>query len=310
MRKQLLVTVDRGETRVAILESEGSPSGASGSRQEEERRLARRGALHRAPRLALDRREHLQGQGRQRPARPRGGLRGHRPREERLPARRRRGLPRRRGGPPRSRRPWQQGEAHHRAAQARPGDPRPGDQGPAQDQGPAPVDAALDRRPLPRVRAAGRGRRRIAPARRQGARPGAPRGRQGRPRRRRRDRAHRRAGRDARGLRARDQVPAQAARRAPEARGGDGRAGRWSSRRPTCRCAWRATSSRASSRRRSWTTASSTTGSSPSSTGPRRSCSSGSSSTRTTSRCSSATTWRRRSSRCCGAGWTCPAAAT
>ena len=30
MKKQLLVTVDRGETRVAILESEGSPSGASG----------------------------------------------------------------------------------------------------------------------------------------------------------------------------------------------------------------------------------------------------------------------------------------
>ena len=32
MRKQLLVTVDRGETRVAILESEGSPSGNSGGR--------------------------------------------------------------------------------------------------------------------------------------------------------------------------------------------------------------------------------------------------------------------------------------
>ena len=32
MKKQLLVTVDRGETRVAILESEGSPSGASGGR--------------------------------------------------------------------------------------------------------------------------------------------------------------------------------------------------------------------------------------------------------------------------------------
>ncbi|MEA2363137.1 MAG: ribonuclease [Thermoleophilaceae bacterium] len=32
MRKQLLVTVDRGETRVAILESEGSPSASSGGR--------------------------------------------------------------------------------------------------------------------------------------------------------------------------------------------------------------------------------------------------------------------------------------
>ncbi len=29
MRKQLLVSVDRGETRVAILESEGSPQGAA-----------------------------------------------------------------------------------------------------------------------------------------------------------------------------------------------------------------------------------------------------------------------------------------
>ena len=46
-----------------------------------------------------------------------------------------------------------QGQAHHRAAQARPGDPGPGGQGPAQDQGPAPVHAALDRRPLPGVRA-------------------------------------------------------------------------------------------------------------------------------------------------------------
>ena len=33
MRKQLLVSVDRGETRVAILESEGTPSGGSGRRQ-------------------------------------------------------------------------------------------------------------------------------------------------------------------------------------------------------------------------------------------------------------------------------------
>ncbi|MBN1528176.1 MAG: Rne/Rng family ribonuclease, partial [Thermoleophilaceae bacterium] len=33
MKKQLLVTVDRGETRVAILEAEGSPSGPRGGRQ-------------------------------------------------------------------------------------------------------------------------------------------------------------------------------------------------------------------------------------------------------------------------------------
>ncbi|MEA2365927.1 MAG: ribonuclease, partial [Thermoleophilaceae bacterium] len=34
MRKQLLVSVDRGETRVAILESEGSPSGANGDKRQ------------------------------------------------------------------------------------------------------------------------------------------------------------------------------------------------------------------------------------------------------------------------------------
>ncbi len=108
---------------------------------------------------------------------------------------------------------------------------------------------------------AGRGRGSLAPARRQGARPRAARGGQGRPRRGRRDRPHRRAGRHARGLRARDQVPPQAPRRAAAARQGDRRRRRWSSRRRTCPCASRATSSRASSRRRSSTTRSSTTGS-------------------------------------------------
>jgi ribonuclease G len=33
LKKQLLVTVDRGETRVAILEAEGEPSGSNGGRQ-------------------------------------------------------------------------------------------------------------------------------------------------------------------------------------------------------------------------------------------------------------------------------------
>ena len=106
-----------------------------------------------------------------------------------------------------------------------PGDPGAGDQGPAEDQGAAPVDAALDRRSLPRLRAPGRGRRRVAPARGQGARPRAPRRRQGGPGRRRGDRSHRGAGSHARGVRARDQVPAQAARRAPAARPGGAGAG-------------------------------------------------------------------------------------
>ncbi|MEA2418863.1 MAG: ribonuclease, partial [Thermoleophilaceae bacterium] len=43
MKKQLLVTVDRGETRVAILESEGSPSANSagrGAKQSDDWRVA------------------------------------------------------------------------------------------------------------------------------------------------------------------------------------------------------------------------------------------------------------------------------
>jgi rod shape determining protein RodA len=50
-------------------------------------RLARCRALHRAQGQPVDRRKRLQGQGRQRPARPRGRVRGHRPRQERLPPR-------------------------------------------------------------------------------------------------------------------------------------------------------------------------------------------------------------------------------
>ena len=64
---------------------------------------------------------------------------------------------------------------------------------------------------------------------------------------------------------------------------------RWSSRRPTCRCASCATSSRPSSSARSSTTRSSTSGSTRSSRAPRPSCSTGWSCTRTRSRCSSAT---------------------
>ena len=48
----------------------------------------RRRALPRAPRRPLDRRQHLQGARRQRARRARGGVRRHRAREERLPARR------------------------------------------------------------------------------------------------------------------------------------------------------------------------------------------------------------------------------
>ena len=62
------------------------------------------------------------------------------------------------------------GPADRRADQARPGDRRPGRQGPAEDEGRAPVDAGLDRRPLPRLHAAGRRDRRQPPAPRRRAR--------------------------------------------------------------------------------------------------------------------------------------------
>ena len=48
------------------------------------------------------------------------------------------------------------GPPDRRADQARSGDPRPGRQGPAEDEGRAALDERLDRRPLPRLRAAGR----------------------------------------------------------------------------------------------------------------------------------------------------------
>ncbi len=46
-----------------------------------------------------------------------------------------------------------------------PGDPRPGRQGPAEDEGRAALDERLDRRPLPGLRPAGQRRRRQPPAR-------------------------------------------------------------------------------------------------------------------------------------------------
>ncbi len=71
----------------------------------------------------------------------------------------------------------------------------------------------------------GEGDRRLPPSRGQGARTPAPPDRRARARRRRRDRAHGRPRRQARGLRTRAQVPAQAARGARETRAGDHRAG-------------------------------------------------------------------------------------
>ena len=131
-----------------------------------------------------------------------------------------------------------------------------------------------------------------------------------RPRQGRRDRPHRRPGRQARGLRARDQVPAQAPRGAPEARRGDRRRRRWSSRRPTCRCASCATSSRAvreGDRRRREAAPPPAVVLQPHRAGAARAARA---LRGQTSRCSSATASTRRSSRRSTAAWTCPAAAT
>ena len=97
LKKQVLVTVDREETRVAILEAAGraAPAAVARRRGGLPDGLPRRGDLLRAARQPLDRRQHLQGRRRQRPARARGGVRRHRPRQERLPARRRDRAPRR-----------------------------------------------------------------------------------------------------------------------------------------------------------------------------------------------------------------------
>ena len=75
--------------------------------------------LPRAPGTPLDRRQHLQGEGRQRPSRHGGRIRRDRPREERIPVRRRDRRPRA-GGQGRAQDP---GPDH-----AWTGDPRPGGQ--------------------------------------------------------------------------------------------------------------------------------------------------------------------------------------
>ena len=126
-------------------------------------------------------------------------------------------------------------------------------------------------------------------------------------RRRRRDHPHRRPRRHARGLRARDQVPAQAARGAPEARRGDASRRRWSSRRPTSRCASCATSSPAQfesaivdDEKQHHRLESVLHAHRAGAARPRRALQG------RASRCSSASASRRRSSRRSTAGWTCP----
>ena len=147
-KRELLVSVDVTEKRVAVLEDD----------RVAEVYLERPGA-------PLDRRQHLQGRRRQRASGHGGGVRRDRPREERLPLRRR------------DRRPGARGQAparppDHRPDQPRRGGARPGGQGPDEDEGRPPDDRDLAARPLRRLRPErGHGPRRLAPARGRRAQP-------------------------------------------------------------------------------------------------------------------------------------------
>ena len=112
-----------------------------------------------------------------------------------------------------------------RADQTRPGDPRPGGQGPAEDEGRAALDERLDRRPLPGLRAAGQRRRRQPPPHRLRARPAAQDGRPHLQGPGRADRPHRRPRRQKIRLRARDRLPAATQRGARAAQRDDQGAG-------------------------------------------------------------------------------------
>ncbi len=176
----------------------------------------RRRGLPRAAGAPLDRRQHLSRHRRQRPPRHGGSVRRDRPGEERLPLRRRdRGTRARGQAPPR--------QEDHRPDRPRPGDPRAGRQGSDEDEGRAAHHRDLAARALPRLRPAGRGPRRLAPARRRRAR--APEGdHQGARSEGRRDhRPHRRRGCLRRGHRARPRLPPAALEDDPgEGEGGEG----------------------------------------------------------------------------------------
>ena len=146
-KRELLITVDVGEQRVALLEDD---------------RVAEV-YLERPERRSIAG-QHLPRHRRQRAARHGGGVRRDRPREERVPLRRRDRRPRARGQAARQEDPGPD--------PARPADPRPGGQGPDEDEGRAADDGDLAARPLPRLRPERRGARRLAPARGRGARSG------------------------------------------------------------------------------------------------------------------------------------------
>ena len=184
--KQILISSDLSELRVAVLE-EGRASEAY---------VERRGER-------FDRREHLQGQGGQRPPRHGGRVHRARPSQERLPPRRRRRCC------PAWTRSTRRKKKIDELLQARAGGARPGRQEPDGHQGRPGDDGALDRRPVPGADARRRGRGRLqAPARRR-ARAAAQAGQAAGAGRRGRDRPHRRRGRDDGGPGARPALPAQ-----------------------------------------------------------------------------------------------------
>ena len=142
-KRELIVSVDVGEQRVAVLEDDKV---AEVYLERPERRSI-------AGNIYLGQVDNvLPGHG--------GRVRRDRPREERLPLRRRDRRPGARARPrPQDPGPDQQG----------PDDPRAGGQGPDEDEGRAADDADLAARPLRRLRPAGRRARRLAPARRRRA---------------------------------------------------------------------------------------------------------------------------------------------
>ena len=234
MKKQVLVSVDRGETRVALLEATGTvPPRKPGSELTRRRRRkpAAPSAGYQVAELYLERRGNRSIVGNIYKGRVDNVLAGLEAAfvdiglekngflhvdEIVLPGVE---APRRgRGGGPR-------GPTDHRHAQARAGDRRPGGQGPPEDQGRPALDGPDDRRALHGLRPVRRGRRRLPPARGEGARAPAQGGGQARAQGRGSDHPHRRPGRQARRPRARAALPVQARRGAREARRGDPGAG-------------------------------------------------------------------------------------
>ena len=312
MKKQVLVSVDRGETRVALLESTGTPGAAKSRRR---RRGKNPAAGYRVAELYFERRGNRSIVGNIYKGKVDNVLPGLEAAfvdigldkngflhvDEIV-------LPGRRDAPPRPRQGGRQED--RRPAQARAGDRRAGRQGPAEDQGRAPVDGPHHRGALHGLHADRRGRRRLQAPRRQGARAPA----QARPAASTCRAAARSSARPPRAPSARTSSAScstcSSSTRSCRSASRRPRRPSSSSRRPTSRSASCATSSRPTSSARSSTTRSSTTGWSPSSRAPRPSSSTASSSTRTPRRCSRPTASRTSSRASSRAASTCPPAAT